>query len=285
MWSRIELKERAKIILKKSYWKAFIVSIVLGLVTGSGGGGSGSNVNYKMDGSESFDSWSWFDFGNFLWIIGAVALLVVVFTLFRILLGTILEVGARKYFIQASGDEFNMGYLGFGFKSGRYLNIVLTMLYRGILLILWTLLLIIPGIIKGYAYRMVPFILADNPEISPTRAIELSKKMTDGQKFDMFVLDLSFIGWYILGMIACGIGVLFVAPYYQTTITELYIVLRDKSIKAGQTSNSELNVIETAKDENEDEFAQYYVHEESDLERLEDEKESDLENFDDDDWR
>lgn len=121
------------------------------------------------------------------------------------------------------------------------------MLYKSVLIILWTLLLIIPGIIKSYAYRMVPYILADNPEISHKRAIEISNAMTYGQKFDIFVLDLSFIGWYILGALALGIGVLFVNPYVNATEAELYLVLRQEAIDTGICSQEELNIGEFIK--------------------------------------
>ena len=103
------------------------------------------------------------------------------------------------------------------------------MLLKDVYIFLWTLLLIIPGIIKMYSYKFVPFILADNPKIGCARAIELSGNMTNGEKWNIFVLDLSFLGWYMLGMMACCIGVLFVKPYYYTTKTELYFELRYKS--------------------------------------------------------
>ncbi len=75
---------------------------------------------------------------------------------------------------------------------------------------------------------MVPYILADNPSIGAERAIQLSNRMTGGEKWDMFVLDLSFLGWYILGMLALGIGVIFVNPYVDSTKAELYLILRKK---------------------------------------------------------
>ena len=79
-----------------------------------------------------------------------------------------------------------------------------------------------PGIIKSYAYRMVPYILADNPKMDAMEAIALSRKMMDGQKWNTFVLDLSFLGWYLLGILALGIGTLFVHPYkFSTDATAL----------------------------------------------------------------
>ena len=89
---------------------------------------------------------------------------------------------------------------------------------------------------------MVPYILADNPEIGHSRAIKLSNEMTRGEKWDIFVLDLSFLGWFILGSLAFGIGILFVQPYYDATNAELYIKLRQNAIDNGLTSKNELKI-------------------------------------------
>ncbi|HAL74707.1 MAG TPA: hypothetical protein DCM45_06425 [Clostridiales bacterium] len=104
-------------------------------------------------------------------------------------------------------------------------------------------LLSIPYIIKSYSYRMTPWILADNPQIGYRRALRLSMKMTRGSKWTMFVLDLSFLGWRILGALACGIGVLFVTPYIMATHAELYATLRQYSVAAGSCTMEELGFI------------------------------------------
>jgi len=162
--------------------------------------------------------------------------------LIRVFLGYVLEVGGRKYFIRAAEDDVDMGYLGFAFEGNRYIEIIKAMLYRGVLIFLWTLLLIIPGIIKSYAYRMVPYILADNPNIGYNRAVELSNEMTMGHKCDIWILDLSFIGWYFLGALALGIGTLFVRPYEDSTNAELYLKLREIAINNGMCTYEELNL-------------------------------------------
>ena len=198
MWTREALKTRAKAMLKASYWKAFLVSLVVAFFGGLDGG-----------------------------------------MVIRIFLGYQLEVGGKRFFIQAAQGDVNVGYLGSRFEQG-YLDILKTMLLRDVRLFFWYLLLIIPGIIKNYAYRMVPYILADNPKIGVKRSIELSEELTDGHKWNMFVLDLSFLGWYILGALACCIGVIFVFPYQLATNAELYLVLRQAGIDLGKCSNEEL---------------------------------------------
>ncbi|TDF94498.1 DUF975 family protein [Paenibacillus piri] len=246
MWDRKGLKARAKDVLRTSYWKAFLMSLIIAFVGGSGGGGS-INFNYNFgDFPSSFMPSKWDGDGIafiFIIILILIFLVVILFALaFRIFLGFPLEVGGRRYFVQAAQDDVNMNYLGYAFSKAKYLDIIKAMLWRGFLLFLWFLLLIIPGIIKTYAYSLVPYILADNPNIGYKRAVELSKHMTAGQKFDMFVLDLSFLGWYLLGFIAFFVGVLFVMPYDNATKAELYLALRRNALDQGICSYEELRL-------------------------------------------
>ncbi|MDE6232254.1 MAG: DUF975 family protein [Lachnospiraceae bacterium] len=120
--------------------------------------------------------------------------------------------------------------LAFIFSNG-YIKNAIIMLLRDIFISLWSILFVIPGIIKSYEYRMIPYILAENPEIDRKTAFELSKRMMDGQKWDTFVLDLSFIPWVLLSLITCGIvAVVYYFPYYNLTNAELYAVLRNELI-------------------------------------------------------
>ena len=231
MWTRDQLKTRAKAVLSTSYWKAFLVSLLLIFV---GRDSSGGSSGYRIGRSDSINLFSNTDNGLLpVFVIGTIIVGLIIVALiicFRVFLGYPLEVGGRKFFVRSAQEDVNMNYLGYSFNNERYFDVVKTMLYRAILTFLWTLLLIIPGIIKSYAYSMVPYILSDNPNIGYSRAVELSDDMTYGDKFDIFVLDLSFIGWYFLGMLALGIGVIFVNPYHNATKAELYLVLRQRAI-------------------------------------------------------
>ncbi|MBQ8260083.1 MAG: DUF975 family protein [Clostridia bacterium] len=91
---------------------------------------------------------------------------------------------------------------------------------------LWSLLFIIPGIVKSYSYAMTPYILLDRPELSPTEAIKESEKMMNGHKMDLFILDLSFIGWILLSMLTCGVLILYVEPYMMATKAAFYLELK-----------------------------------------------------------
>lgn len=102
-------------------------------------------------------------------------------------------------------------------------SILLVYLYT----FLWTLLFIVPGIIKGLAYSLTPFIVKDNPQLLPNEAINLSMKMMKGHKFDLFYLYLSFIGWILLAMLTLGIGLLWVIPYMQTSMAAFYLDVKN----------------------------------------------------------
>ncbi|MFQ9503415.1 MAG: DUF975 family protein [Alistipes indistinctus] len=94
--------------------------------------------------------------------------------------------------------------------------------------LLWTLLLVIPGIIKAYSYSMTFYILRENPEMTAGDAITASQKMMDGHKMDLFLLSLSFIGWAILASITFGIGYLWLIPYIYTAYAAFYETLKKR---------------------------------------------------------
>ncbi|MGL4798605.1 MAG: DUF975 family protein [Cellulosilyticaceae bacterium] len=91
---------------------------------------------------------------------------------------------------------------------------------------LWSLLLIIPGIIKGYSYRLAFYVLAENPEIGVREALNESKRLTQGHKMDLFIMDLSFIGWGMLASLTFGIGYFWLVPYMQVTMANAYRQIR-----------------------------------------------------------
>lgn len=92
---------------------------------------------------------------------------------------------------------------------------------------LWSLLLIVPGIIKSFSYAMAMYIWSENKEMGALEAINKSKKMMDGHKMDYFVLGLSFIGWILLGCITLGIALIYVIPYMETTMANFYNSIKD----------------------------------------------------------
>jgi len=126
------------------------------------------------------------------------------------------------------GGEMNIGGLFDGFND--FGRIVGTKLLQAIYTFLWTLLLVIPGIIKNYSYAMTDFILKDQPELANNAAIEKSMAMMDGNKMKLFLLDLSFIGWAILCLFTFGIGFFFLQPYVQVAHAAFYEDLKAQTV-------------------------------------------------------
>jgi len=113
-----------------------------------------------------------------------------------------------------------------GFKSDIYLKNVLTLFLKGLFIFLWTLLLIIPGIIKTYAYALTEYILADDT-VETDDAITLSRQWMNGHKLELFVIHLSFIGWLILSALTLGIlHILYVGPYMEQTKAQFYLKVK-----------------------------------------------------------
>ena len=156
---------------------------------------------------------------------GVVLVVLLIGSLFRIFVTNPIEVGCQNFFVRNSEAPAELGEIKRGFHP--YWRNVGAMLLRGLFLFLWSLLCIIPGIIKSYSYRMVPYILADDPTIGGRDAITLSRKMMDGQKWNAFLLDLSFIGWLLLSVVTLGIaGIFYTNPYMYATHAELYQTLK-----------------------------------------------------------
>lgn len=125
-----------------------------------------------------------------------------------------------------SASEFKIEQLFDGYKD--FLRIMGTMLLTNVYQFLWTLLLIVPGVIKAISYSQTQFILKDCPELSFNEAIERSMDMMEGHKMQYFLLSLSFIGWILLAIISCGILSLWVNPYISATNAHFYEYVKDE---------------------------------------------------------
>lgn len=269
VWQRADLKERAQEAFKRNYWWCVLAGLILMLLTSSGNGRDNDNKKNKEDNQpviainindlnlekEDIEGYvedyvtkavggHMYTAGKAIYGIvgGVIGLLLVALVLavlaiailLRALLFNPLEVGGRKFFLEnALTKQDGIGDFLYAFKSGYYGNITVAMFVRDVKIFLWTLLLIVPGIIKAYEYRMVPYILSENPEIGYNEALNRSSEMMNGQKMNAFLLDLSFIGWEILSAITAGIaGIFWVNPYVFATDAELYLELSDVRAEA-----------------------------------------------------
>lgn len=165
---------------------------------------------------------------------------VAVFACYHLLVSNMLIIGRNRFFMESRlYEKTNFRRITYCFHKGKYWNSVKTMFLTDIYLYLWNIT-IIGGIIKMYSYRLVPYIIAENPNLKPKEVIKMSREMMNGYKWKSFLLDLSFIGWNILESISFGIvGLLYSNPYKSATDTELYFDLRKKYLKNHKNNSLE----------------------------------------------
>ena len=166
--------------------------------------------------------------GGWLVAVGAVfiyclliSLSSAVFGIGLIITGGPLTLGLCIFFLhKARGETAEFENIFEGFKT--FVPSLLVFILEGLFIFLWSLLLIVPGIIKTFSYSMAFFILRDNPGMSALDAITASRKMMKGYKGRLFCLYLSFIGWILLSIITFGIGFLWLYPYMFLSMTNFY---------------------------------------------------------------
>lgn len=186
---------------------------------------NGANVNFSVAGQQIYtSSEGWIPELNGLIVGGAIylVLIAIVFAVVFFVLGSIIEVGYARFNLDlVDGQKPAELSTLFGFFS-HWKNTAMTNLLKSVYVFLWTLLLIIPGIIASYSYAMTGYILADNPELTADEAIARSKEMMDGNRWRLFCLQFSFIGWSILAALTLGIGNLWLTPYRQAATAAFY---------------------------------------------------------------
>lgn len=216
---------------------AVLVTFLAGLL---GAAGSSRNINFNI----SSDTGTALpgDSAQMLAGIFLIALMIALLVAFAyaIFVGNIILVGFNGWMLRfARGENPPVKELFASFRI--YKSAMATMLQHDVYLLLWSLLFLIPGIVKGYAYSMTPYIIYENPRLTPDQAITLSRKMTDGYKADLFVMELSFIGWNLLSVLTVGIlGIVYVNPYYRLSMAGAYEWLRNNALQTGRITWQEL---------------------------------------------
>ena len=191
--TRGELKARAKEAIKGNVGMYFVCNLIVAAITGV-------CVAIPVVGSIA----SLFLSGPF-----ALGMIYVIYTILR---GEKIDIGAHVFG---------------GFQ--RFWDSVALYVLQSIFIALWSLLFVIPGIIKSFSYSMAFYILADNPEMSGKEALDASKELMNGHKMDLFMLYLSFIPWLLLTGITCGIAGIYVLPYMNATVTNFYLDIKGQT--------------------------------------------------------
>lgn len=266
MWTRKEVKQRAKDALSRNYWKIVLVSFLL-IVLGGGVNNPatasrhvvdnedtsiviledvnpetlseraqliqevaenvGEAVDEKVEQLESVEPVVWIAFGIVVIIIFCIIAAIVI--ALDVLLVNPICIGAQRFMLKSVDGEGNIAELGYTFDHN-YKNGVKTAFFRDLHIFLWALLFVIPGIYKKYQYYMVDYILSENPDMPAKEVLESSKRMMDGQKWDTFVLDISFILWHMLSTLTCGIlEIFYVRPYIYLSRASLYRTLCERN--------------------------------------------------------
>lgn len=272
--NRQAIKARGKAAFKANYWKTVLVAFLLSLALGSYGASASSSVdtsefeeilNGEPSQSVTYETTDPFasldeqgidaDFSELLQGqetytvpskadqlketisvgsltgLGGLSLLLTIF-----LLGP-LEVGCRNFLKKNLAAPAELDAMNTAFVP-KYWHNLATQLLRRIFTALWTLLLIVPGIIMSYAYEMTPYILNDEPGLGAKETLDRSRTMMKGHKWELFVLDLSFIGWFLLSIVTLGIAhVFYVQPYYESSHAAFY-----ESLKAQESPAPEAPV-------------------------------------------
>ncbi len=259
MWTRKELKQRAKEALRRNYWKivlvAFLTSLIMsgptmaGSATGSSSGvtaGGGRQeepaAEYRAaeesaddaqalqtDGERAADDGrEEYKERRMVFMISVVAFTVafcvafIVIYVITALLYNPFSVGVSRFMLKSIDDRAQVKEIAFGYDHS-YKNVVKTMFHMDMRTLAWSLLFIIPGICKAYQYRMVSYILAERPDMEWRDALRLSTEMMQGEKWRAFVLDLSFVPWRLLSLITCGVaGIFYADAYIYLTKAALY---------------------------------------------------------------
>ena len=265
MWKSSHLKEIAKITFKRYYWKAVLVSFITFVLAG-GMGQVADGVNdikenynsaysaYNENYTEEYEDTSLdlkgeaknifqniFADGLVLLFVNIFVVAIILSLLIKLLIAYPLIVGKNNYFMGIRHKEKPVKSILFLYKSGKLKSSIFTMFMKDLFINLWALLFLIPGIVKSYEYRMIPYILSENPNISRKRAFEISKNMMYGNKGGALLLDISFIGWYLLSIFTLGLlAIFYVNPYVESTNAELYAFLREEALEKGYAQESEL---------------------------------------------
>ena len=216
---------------KKNYVSAVVVALLMGIFGTASGESSARRVSENSD----IYSGNLFNVGMITGLLAGITTVVILIVLVaKVFVGNLLKMGGYRFFILNQTAQPGIGTLLDGFRSGHYVNIVLTMFLRDLFTTLWSLLLVVPGIVKHYEYLMVPYIIAENPAMDYKEAFQISKQMMDGEKMEAFIMDLSFLGWYLLSAVTCGLlAIFYVNPYVQASFAEMYTFNKQKAYQEG----------------------------------------------------
>lgn len=229
-----DFRQIARDALQGKWFIAVVTGVIVTLLGGVMGDGpqvklnidmsSGVNLGLNVAGQTIFSTSKGFDFPFGLFLIGSafyIAIVAVVFAALYFVLGSIIGVGYARFNLDIIDRmDVKIETIFAYFKDWK--TTAYTRLLASLYTFLWSLLFIIPGIIASYSYAMTDYILAENPHLTAMEAIGRSKQMMEGNRFRLFCLEISFIGWGILCLFTFGIGYIWLRPYMNTAKAAFY---------------------------------------------------------------
>lgn len=249
MFERKIIKGKGKSAFLRNYWKCLLVALLLTLFVSNNGLEIETNNYSSTYETSNYSTWGSLDTYDYVSsspvqsysikinnipisdIISnqfIISLSVGISIVLSVFVFSILEIGGCSFFLKNIDENASLWNVLSGFEGNTYLKNVWIQFLRSLYVILWSLLLIIPGIIKAYQYYMIPYLLAEYPEMSKKDVFRLSKEMMNGNKWQAFIFELSFIGWHLLNSLTFGlVGLFYSQPYMYASKAELYLAIKE----------------------------------------------------------
>ena len=233
MKNAADFRALAREALRGKWVIAVIVGLIASLLGGAGSNGpevkfnfdgSGANANFEFAGQTIFSTGGGLDSEVGAFLVGSAIYIVIaalVMAVVHFVLGSIVGVGYARFNLDLVDHQEHAFEALFAYFS-HWKTTAIAKLLQAVYILLWSLLLVIPGIIASYSYAMTDYILAENPNLTASEAIAQSKAMMSGNRWRLFCLHFSFIGWSILCAFTLGIGNLWLDPYKQAATAAFY---------------------------------------------------------------
>lgn len=229
-FDRLRIKSNARLFYKNNTGMAIVVPLICMLISGMAGG------------AISVFNWVFLFFAEDSDAELAVMLLMYPAILAISFAAAPLMMGQMSWFRKSIYAKTELSELFAPYMNGRFWSSVATSALTSLYIFLWSLLFLIPGLIKTYSYSQTMFIKTENPDIPASRAIKLSMAMMEGHKWELFVLHLSFLGWFLLSGITYNIlGIVYVFPYYYAALAFAYEEIKADAASRGVIDISEIS--------------------------------------------
>lgn len=252
--NRVQIKEAAKALLKKNHWLCVGVSFIVTLL--GGGISSAPTFSFNFNTTTSVDGPTDIQgLPSFIPDIQeeSMPLFILFFLIFFVValfggfainafVGNQVKVGSCRFFLKhRKNHPVEVGELFKSYSDKTFINVAKVSIIKNLSIFLWSALCVIPGIIKTYEYAAVDYILSVNPSIDYKRALDLSKKIMNGHKMELFELQFSFLGWHLLSLFTCGLLSIFYAiPYQLIAEAEFFAYVRELAIFNGIISYNDI---------------------------------------------